>query len=181
MEGAKRQPLRKAARATPAKGGLTMIRIKNSWRGHIRGWGLAAAAVLALSAATSQRADAMSPINAGGAHSGAPASSALITQVRGGHGGGGHGGGGFHAGGFHGGFHGGGIHVGRAFHGGGVGFGHRHHFHGGYYAPYYYDYPYRHCRIIWTHYGPRRVCGYHHWYRHHWHHRHWRHHHWRRW
>ena len=39
---------------------------------------------------------------------------------------------------------------------------HRRFFHGGYY-PYYHH----RCRIVWTHYGPRRVC----WHR--WHHRYW--------
>jgi hypothetical protein len=81
-------------------------------------------------------------------------------------GGGFHGGGGWHGGGFR----GGGIHSGHVFHGGGFRFAHhhRHFFHGGY-DPYYYGdyYPYHRCRIIWTYYGPRRVC---HWHR--WHHRH---------
>jgi len=172
-----------AARSTPVEGGLTMTSVANPWRGLVRGWGVAAIAIMVLSATPGQRADAMSLINAGGVPLGAHAPDGLITQVRGGHGGGGHGGGGhggggFHGGGFHGGgFHGGGFHGGfhrGGFHGGGFRFGHRHHFHGGY-APYYYDYPYRHCRIVLTHYGPRRVCGYHHWHRHHWHHRHWRH------
>lgn len=102
------------------------------------------------------------------------------------HGGGGHFGG-FHAGGGHfGGFHGGGFRAAPAFHGGGLRYGgiryggyHRHwgggyyrpyygyrHFHrrfyyGGYY-PYYYHYP-RRCRIIWTYYGPRRICRWHRW------------------
>lgn len=100
------------------------------------------------------------------------------------HGGGFRGGGG-HIGGFRGGgFHGGGFRAAPAFHHshvggyryGGVRYGgyggyHRHwghhrlhygyrHFHrryygGGYYP--YYHYP-RRCRIIWTYYGPRRVC-----------------------
>jgi hypothetical protein len=47
---------------------------------------------------------------------------------------------------------------------------HRRFFYGGYY-PYYYH-PY--CRVIWTYYGPRRICGYHYWHR--WHH--WRRHYW---
>ncbi|MBR0960493.1 hypothetical protein [Bradyrhizobium japonicum] len=105
-------------------------------------------------------------------------------------GGGFHGGG--HIGGFRGGgFHGGGFRAAPAFHHshvggyryGGVrhsGYGgyHRHwgyhrphygyrHFHrryyyGGYYP--YYNYP-RRCRIIWTYYGPRRVCRWHYPYR----------------
>lgn len=43
---------------------------------------------------------------------------------------------------------------------------HRHfnrRYYGGYY-PYYYGSPYYHrCRIIWTYYGPRRICRWHHW------------------
>ena len=35
-----------------------------------------------------------------------------------------------------------------------------------YYYPNYY-YPYRHCRIIWTYYGPRKICRYRPWWRHH--------------
>ena len=121
----------------------------------------------------------------------------------GGHGGGGFHGGGFHGGGaaFHGGgfraapvFRGGGYggyraaHVGgyRAFHYGGYRhayyrphFYHRHHFRRFYgvgYYPAYYGYSHR-CRVIWTYYGPRRICHrpwyrhhYRHYYRHHWHH-----------
>lgn len=103
------------------------------------------------------------------------------------HGGGFHGGGG-HFGGFHGGgFHGGGFRAAPAFHGGGYRYGgfhrfggyggyHRHwgyrpyygyrHFHRRYYGGYYpyYHYP-RRCRIIWTYYGPRRICRWHHPYR----------------
>ncbi|MBR0855021.1 hypothetical protein [Bradyrhizobium liaoningense] len=98
------------------------------------------------------------------------------------HGGGGHIGG-FRGGGFHGG-HIGGFRAAPAFHGGGYRYGyggfhhgghHRHwgyrphfgyrHFHrryyyGGYYP--YYHYP-RRCRIIWTYYGPRRICRWHRW------------------
>ena len=104
------------------------------------------------------------------------------------HGGGGHFGG-FHGGGFHGGgFHGGGFRAAPAFHGGGIRYGGFHHhggfhryggyrpsfyghrhfhrrFYGGYYP--YYSHP-RRCRIIWTHYGPHRICRWHHWHR--WHH-----------
>ena len=108
------------------------------------------------------------------------------------------GGGGFHGGGFRGGgaaFHGGGfrgggvaIHRGgfRAapvFRGGGMRYGyrhvyhrphfyHRHHFHRRFYAPryygYYHGYRHRYCRVIWTYYGPRKICRYRPWYRHHW-------------
>lgn len=104
------------------------------------------------------------------------------------HGGGGHFGG-VHGGGFHGGgFHGGGFRAAPAFHGGGIRYGGFHHyggfhryggyrpafyghrhfhrrFYGGYYP--YYSHP-RRCRIIWTHYGPHRICRWHHWHR--WHH-----------
>ena len=53
-------------------------------------------------------------------------------------------------------------------------FYHRHHFHRRFYAPRYYGYPYyygyrhRYCRVIWTYYGPRKICRYRPWYRHHW-------------
>jgi hypothetical protein len=163
-----------------------------SMMGLLRSLTIAAAATVFL-AAPAQRAQAMSLITPGA--SPAKAATDGLIQVRGGmggHGGGGgfHGGG-FHGGGFHGGgFHGGGFHGGgfrgggfHAFHGGGFrgggfragGFHHfggprfahfhrRHFFYGGYY-PYYY-YP-RHCRVIWTYHGPRRVCGWRHWHR--WH------------
>ena len=42
-----------------------MIKIPDLRRGFVRGWGLAAAAILVLSAGQSQRAEALSPINAG--------------------------------------------------------------------------------------------------------------------
>ena len=153
--------------------------------GFVRSLSLAAAAALLLSAAP-QRTRAMSLITPGAAPA-AKTSSDALTEVRGGHGGGGHGGGGFHGGGFHGGgFHGGGFHGG--FHGGGWHgggwhgggwhggwhghrFGHFHHrrfFYGGGYYPSYYGYYHRpYCRVIWTYYGPRRICGWHH-RRHYW-------------
>jgi hypothetical protein len=112
------------------------------------------------------------------------------------HGGGFRGGGGFHGGGGHfGGFHGGGFRAAPAFHGGGIRYGgihhyggyHRYgvyrpyygyrHFHRRYYGGYYYGgyYPYYHyprrCRIIWTYYGPRRICRWPRWhypYRYYW-------------
>ena len=109
-------------------------------------------------------------------------------------GGGGLRGGGFHGGGFRGGgaafhgsgFRGGGFRAAPAFRGGGFRYGyrhayhrphfvHRHRFHGRfYYAPAYYGYPYyygyrhRYCRVIWTYYGPRKICRYRPWHRHHW-------------
>ena len=52
-------------------------------------------------------------------------------------------------------------------------FHHRRHFHRRFYvAPDYYGYPayygYRHryCRVIWTYYGPRKICKYRPWWRH---------------
>ena len=175
-----------------------MIKILVPGRNVVRCLGLAAAAMLALSAVP-QRAEALSLINPGAASTAKLASDGLTEVHGGGHGGGGfhsggamfHGGGPvFHGGGFHGGaavFHGGGFHTGPVFHGG-YRFAH-HHFHrrffyGASYYPYYDDYPYyysyRRCPVIWTHFGPRRVCHYHHWHhwRHHWHHRHWHHHRW---
>jgi hypothetical protein len=140
-----------------------MMKISESRRGLVRGWSLAAAAMLMLSMVPGQRADAMSLINPAAAPTAQYASDALTTQVRGGHGGGGHGGGGHGGGGHGGGFHGGGFHGG-GFHGGGFryGGGYRHHFHRGFYGPSYYYYP-RPCRAIWTHYGRRRICHFHHW------------------
>jgi len=148
--------------------------------------GLAAFAVLLLSSGTTRRAEAMTPINPTALPAAKAASDDLI-QVR--YGGGGHGGG-FHGGGGHfGGYHGGGFRAAPAFHGGGMRYGGIHyggyhrHWGGGYYRPYYgyrhfhrryyggyypaYHYP-RRCRIIWTYYGPRRICHWHHWHR--WHH-----------
>ena len=105
------------------------------------------------------------------------------------HGGGFRGGGAaFHGGGFRGGgfaVHRGGFRAAPVFRGGGMRYGyrhvyhrphfhHRHHFHRRFYAPRYYGYPgyyhgYRHryCRVIWTYYGPRKICRYRPWYRHH--------------
>ena len=161
-----------------------MTTISISSPGFVRGLCLAAAAVFALSAVPAQRAEAMSPINPGAAPQ---ANSADLIQVRGGHGGGGggHGFGGGHMGGGHfsgahfggGGWHGarvahfGGYRYGGFRHYGGHRFAHFHHrrFYGGYgYYPYYYHHR---CRIVWTYYGPRRVCWHRHWHR--WHH--WRH------
>ena len=137
------------------------MKIRDSGRGLVRCLSLAAAAMLALSAAGSQRAEALSLINPGAVPAAKYASNGLTTEVRGGHGHGGHGGafrgGGFRSGGAAG-FRGGGFRQG--------GFGirhHRHHFHRNfYYAPSDY-YPYRRCRIIRTYYGPRRICHYRHW------------------
>ena len=176
-----------------------MTRISISTPGLVRSLCLAAAAAFALSAAPIERAAAMSPINPGIAPAAQSTADDLTIQVRGGgggHGGGGHGGGhmgGGHMGGGHmGGGHIGGAHFGGArfggggWHGarvahfggyryggfrhGGNRFAHFHHrrFYGGYgyYPPYYYHHR---CRIVWTYYGPRRVCWHRHWHR--WHHR----------
>ena len=152
-----------------------MMKIPDPKRGLLRCLGVAAAAMLALSAIAGERAEALSLINPGVAPTAKYASDGLTIEARGGHGGGGHGGGGFHGGGFHGGgaaFHGGGFRTAHVFHGGGFrhgGFRHRHfhrHFYGSYYDDYpYYYYPHRRCRIVWTYHGARRIC----------HHRHWRH------
>jgi hypothetical protein len=160
-------------------------------RGFVRCLGLAAVAMLALAVAPSQRAEALSPGNPGAISKVKYLSDGLTTEVRF-RGGGGHGGGGgFHGGGgggaaFHGGgavFRGGGFRAGHAFRGGGYRtgayryggfrFAHRHHFHQRFYgyAPYYYSYPHR-CRIVWTYYGPRRICYHrHHRWHYRWHHR----------
>jgi hypothetical protein len=146
----------------------------------VRHLGLAAAAVLMLLAAPAQRAEALSLINPGGVFTAKYASEALVTEVRGGRGGGGHRGG-FRGGGHRGGFHGGGFRGFRGgfhrggFHRGGLRFigpqFHRRHFGPRFYAaPVYYG---ARCRIVWTYYGPRRIC------KHRWHHRHHRWH--RRW
>src|SRR5438477_11014982 len=206
-----------------------MINISSAARGpvhYVLRSGLAAAAMLALSAAAPiQHAKAMSLIGPGAAPIAKASSGGMTTEVRGGGGGGGgghgggggghggggggfhgggggfHGGGGMHGGGaaFHGGgfrgggaaFHGGGFRAGGpvfrggafharpAFHGAGFRFAHRHHFrsrffYGASYYPYYDYYPYRRCRIILTHYGPRRICRFRHFgypYRHYRHHR----------
>ena len=95
------------------------------------------------------------------------------------HGGGFRGGGAaFRGGGFRAGpvFRGGGFRAAPVFHGRGYRYGYRHayhrphfyhhrrHFHRRfYYAPAYYGYPYygyryRYCRVVWTYYGPRRIC-----------------------
>ncbi len=161
--------------------------------GPVQRFGLAAVVTLMLSVASHRPADAMSLINPGAARAASQASEGLLTDVRA-HGGGGGGGhfGGFHGGGFHGGgFHGGGFHGGGfrggAFRGGGFRVGglhpggmrfggyryggnrfYRHHFHrrAFYGGPFYYGYPHHRCRIVWTYYGPRRVCHWHRW--HHW-------------
>jgi hypothetical protein len=178
-----------------------MIKIPDARRGIVRSLGFAAAAIFALSAMPSQHAEALSLINPGAMPAARHASERPTTEVRGGHGGGGgggyRGGGGYHGGGgvvIHGGsfrsggavFQGGGVRTAHVFRGGGFrhsGFAFRHHrfhrhvFYGASYYPYYdypYYYSYRRCHIVWTHYGPRRVCHYRHWRHHHRRHHHYR-------
>ncbi|RXH08176.1 hypothetical protein [Bradyrhizobium guangzhouense] len=163
-----------------------MLRIMRPGTSAPRLLGLAAVAVLMLSSGSARRAEAMTPVNPTALPAAKAASDDMMIQVHGGghggfhggfHGGGGHFGG-FHGGGGHfGGFHGGGYHYGGFHRFGGYGGYHRHW--GGYYRPYYgyrhfhrryfyggyypaYHYP-RRCRIIWTYYGPRRICHWHRW------------------
>lgn len=114
LHGRRRHPFREVSR---------MLKVSDPRRGVIRGsfrsLGLAAAAMLVLTAATGQRAGALSLINPGAAPAAKYASDGQTIEVKGGHGGGGGGfrgggGGGFRGGGG-GGFRGGGA----AFHGGG--------------------------------------------------------------
>lgn len=181
-----------------------MLRIFGDRASPMRRLGLAAAAVLMLSAGSARRAEALTLINPAASPTAKAAADDLVTQVRYGgggpgggrfHGGGGFRGGGFHGGGFRGGhiggFRGGGFHrahvggfrAGPAFHHRHVGYRHHgfryggyggYHRHWGYHRPYYrhrhvyrpyyvggyypaYSYP-RRCRIVFTYYGPRRVC-----------------------
>ena len=173
-----------------------MMRISDSGRGLVRCLGLAAVAILVLSAATSERAEAVSLINPATAVAAKHVSGGMTTEVRGGHGGGGVGVHAFHSVGHVGGavyhgsayrsgpvFHGGRYRTAHVFRGGGFrhgGFAFRHHrvHRHFYYAPSYYYYPHRYCRVIWTYYGPRKICRLRPWHHHHWrhHHRHHRHH-----
>ena len=134
-----------------------MMKIPDLRRGIVRTLSLAAAAILVLAAVPDQRAEALSLINPGAAPAAKHASDGLTTEVHGGHGGGGAA---FHAGGFR---SGGAVFRGGGFRHGGFRFGHRRRFGGPfYYGPSYY-YPYRHCRIVWTYYGPHRICYFHRW------------------
>ena len=162
-----------------------MPRIVDRRAGVVRLLGLAATAALMLLAGRAHRAEALTLINPASSVAAKSATDGMITQVRGGHGGGGHIGGGhfggYHGGGFraahiggyrYGGFHryGGYRHYGGFYHRPHYGYRHFHrrYYYGGYYP--YYHYP-RRCRIIWTYYGPRRVCRWHH--RHRWGYRYW--------
>jgi hypothetical protein len=151
-----------------------MMKIADPRRGVVRAFSLAAAALLVLSAVPDQRAEALSLINPAAAPAAKQVSDGLTTEVRGGRGGGG-GGGVFRGGGFR------AAHVfrGGGFRHGGFRFAHRRHFHfrrNFYYAPSYTYYSHRYCRIVWTYYGPRKICHYRPWHhRHHWRfHRHYR-------
>ena len=179
-----------------------MTKISQAARGLVRRAGLAVVAAVVATAASHQRAEALSLASPTTVPSAKYASEGLTLAVRGGHHGGGgfRGGGGFHGGGFHGGggfraVHGGGFRAApiyrssgfRAAHiyrGGYQRFGgyrihryahyrpyfhrrhhfhHRRFFHRRYYAPYYSyprcHYPYRYsCRVVWTYWGPRKVC-----------------------
>lgn len=151
-----------------------MLRSLELRAGLTRLLGIAAVTTLMLSAGTTDRAEALTLINPATSPVTKAATDDLITQVRhgGGHGGGGHGG--FHhgGGGHFGGFHGGGYRYGGFRHYGGYHrhwgyrpyYGYRRHYYGGYYPAYHYP---RRCRVIWTYYGPRRICRWHHWHR--WH------------
>ena len=154
--------------------------ISDPGRGLVRRLGLAAAAILALTAATQQRAEALSLASPGTAPSAKYATDGITTQVRGGHGGhgggggggfrgGGGGGGGFHGGGFRGGgaaFHGGGFRAAPVFHGGGGGYRAMHY--GGYrqiyrpqvYRPHAYYRPHFHRRYYAPAYAYPRYYAY---------------------
>ncbi|HEV7634201.1 MAG TPA: hypothetical protein VGO54_02065 [Bradyrhizobium sp.] len=169
-----------------------MLKVPDPGRGFVRRLGFAAAAIFVLSAASSHPAEALSPVNPGAAPAANSVSDELITEVRGGghHGGGGGWGGGgrssgggravFHSSGFRSGpvFRGSGFRSGHVFRGGyrHSGFAFRHHRHFFHHRRFYggsYYYPWRRCHLVWTYYGPRRVCHWrHHWRHHHrWHHR----------
>src|SRR6478609_5814138 len=136
-----------------------MLRIFGLGARPMRLLGIAAAATLMLSAGTTRPAEAMTPINPTALPAAKAASDDMMfaTGGGGGHGGGGHGGG-FRYGGIH---HYGGYHRYGGYRP--AYYGHRH-FHRRYYGGYYpyYSYP-RRCRVIWTYYGPRRVCRWHRW------------------
>jgi hypothetical protein len=151
-----------------------MMNIPDPKRGVVRALSLAAAAMLLLSAMPDQPAEALSLINPASAPAAKQVSDGLTTEVRGGHHGGGHGGRGavFRGGGFRAAH----FYRGGGYRHGGFRFAHRHHFRRHfYYAPSYSYYPHRYCRIVWTYYGPRKICRF----RHHHHWRYHRRHHWR--
>lgn len=166
--------------------GANLLGANFSFRHALRLLGVAAA-LLTLSAASSQRAEALSPINPGSAATGKAATgkavaNGLAIEVRGGRGGGGGWGGGrgFSGAAVRGGSFGGGSAIAGGARFAGHGFGHRHQFGGAvvggvYYDDYpydgsYYDYPADYpvvgpgfvagpgCRMVVTAYGPRTVC-----------------------
>jgi hypothetical protein len=166
-----------------------MTSISGGAHGFVRRAGLIAIAAVALTAATQQRAQALSLATPGALPVAKYASENLI-EVRGGHGGGRggggfHGGGGFRGGAIHGGgfrsggfaYRGGGFRAASIYRGGGYRYSglryggarfayhrpfvHRRHFHRRFYAPYYAGY-YPRCRIVWTYYGPRKICPWRH-------------------
>jgi len=111
--------------------------------------GAAAALGLALALAPFGQAQAMTPASSGAASALQSIAGEGTTQVRfGGHF---HGGGGFHH------FHGGGFY--RPHFYAGPRFYHRPRFYAAYPGPYYYAPVYR-CPLVWTVYGPRRICAY---------------------
>lgn len=114
-------------------------------------FGLLAIAGLMILGVPGERAQALSLASPGVSSTAKYASEGFTTEVRGGRGG--RGGGGRH-------FGGGGRHFGGGFRGGGRHYGYRHYgFRPRYYAPqpYYYA-PRPRCRIVYTYYGPRRIC-----------------------
>jgi len=114
--------------------------------------GATAALGLALALVPLGQAQAMTPASSGVASAVKSIVGEGTTEARfGGHFGGGH----FHGGGFHH-FHGGGFYRPHAF----VGprFYHRPRFYAAYPGPYYA--PVYRCPVVWTVYGPRRICAY---------------------
>ena len=174
-----------------------MKTISGAARGLVRRAGWAAIAAVAVTALSHGRAEALSLASPATLPSAKYASEGMRIDVR--HGGHAGGRGGFHGGFRGGGgvraFHGGGFRAAHVYRGGGYHrfggyrvhryayhrpfihrhrhFHRRHFFHRRYYANYY-AYPrcyygYRVCRVVWTYYGPRRICRC----------RPWRHHYWR--
>jgi len=167
-----------------SSGGFLMVKIQR----FAFGLGIVVVAALALAVGSARRAEALTLPNSATVP-GTAAADRMINEVRGGGHGGGHGG--FHGGG-HGGFrggHGGGFRGGHfgGFRHGGFRRGHFGGYHrGGYHRGHRYGYRgygYRHrgygyrgygwrhhhrCRIVWTYYGPRRVCRWYPWYGYYW-------------
>ena len=148
---------------------------------------VAAMAVTAMSHGRAEALSLASPAGLPSAKHASEGATIEVRGGHGGHHGGGGGfrgggGGGFRGGAIHGGgmraYHGGGFRAAHVYRGGGYRFSgyrvhryaayhrpfhHRKHFvHRRYYAPYYSSprcyYGYRVCRVVWTYYGPRRIC-----------------------